>query len=102
MDSLGTYIKIPIYPIFSLLRGGLYTVCAQMLLFTHVALRLLVSRYYDKSKDGNHTLTWGFPKIRGTQRTIVFWGLYWGPLILGKYHINHGLLNLDSCSQGRV
>ena len=36
---------------------------------------------------------WGFPKIRGTFlgvptiRTIVFWGLYWGPLILGKYHI---------------
>ena len=36
---------------------------------------------------------WGFPKIRGTIlgvliiRTIVFWGLYWGPLILGNYHI---------------
>ena len=33
-----------------------------------------------------------FPKIRGTLlgvpiiRTIVFWGLYWGPLILGNYH----------------
>ena len=33
---------------------------------------------------------WGFPKIRGTYlgvpiiRTIVFWGLYWGPLILGS------------------
>ena len=32
-----------------------------------------------------------FPKIRGTIlavpiiRTKVFWGLYWGPLILGKY-----------------
>ena len=31
--------------------------------------------------------TWGFPKIRGTIlgvpiiRTIVYWGLYWGPLI---------------------
>ena len=30
-------------------------------------------------------LLWGFPKIRGTilgvpiRRTIVFWGLYWGP-----------------------
>ena len=30
---------------------------------------------------------WGLPKIRGTIlgvpiiRTIVFWGLYWGPLI---------------------
>ena len=37
---------------------------------------------------------WGFPKIRGTIlgvpiiRTIVFWGLYWGPLILGNYHID--------------
>ena len=35
----------------------------------------------------------GFPKIRGTVlgvliiRTIVFWGLHWGPLILGNYHI---------------
>ena len=33
----------------------------------------------------------GFPKIRGTIfavtiiRTIVFWGLYWGPLKLGNY-----------------
>ena len=37
---------------------------------------------------------WGFPKIRGTIlgvpiiRIIVFWGLYWGPLILGNYHIH--------------
>ena len=36
---------------------------------------------------------WDFPKIRGTIwgvpiiRTIVFWGLYWGSLILGNYHI---------------
>ena len=36
---------------------------------------------------------WGFPKIRGAIlgvpviRTIVFWGLYWGPLILGIYHL---------------
>ena len=36
---------------------------------------------------------WGFPKILGTLlgvpviRTIVFWGLYWGPLILGNYHL---------------
>ena len=39
-------------------------------------------------------LIWGFPKIRGTFlgvpiiRTIVFWGLHWGPLILGNYHID--------------
>ena len=37
---------------------------------------------------------WGFPKIRCTFlgvpiiRTIVFWGLYWGPLILGTYHLS--------------
>ena len=24
-------------------------------------------------------------------RTIVFWGLYWGPLILGNYHFSYGL-----------
>ena len=35
-------------------------------------------------------VTWRFPKSRGTFlgvpiiRTIVFWGLYWGPLILGN------------------
>ena len=35
----------------------------------------------------------GISKIRGTIvgvpiiRTIVFWGLYWSPLILGHYHI---------------
>ena len=35
---------------------------------------------------------YGFPKIRGTilgvpiLRTIVYWGLHWGPLILGNYH----------------
>ena len=36
---------------------------------------------------------WVFPKIGGTIlgvpiiRTIVFWGLYWGPPILGNYQI---------------
>ena len=36
---------------------------------------------------------WEFPEIRGTIlgvpiiRTIIFCGLYWGPLILGNYHI---------------
>ena len=35
----------------------------------------------------------GFPKIRGTIlrvpiiRTIVYWGLYWGPPILGNYQM---------------
>ena len=37
---------------------------------------------------------WGFPKIRGTFlgvpiiRIIVYWGVYWGPPILGNYHID--------------
>ena len=37
---------------------------------------------------------WGFPKIRGTFlgapliRTLVYWALYWGTLILGNYHIH--------------
>ena len=36
---------------------------------------------------------WWFPKIRGTFlgvpiiRTIVYWGLFWGPLILGNFQI---------------
>ena len=40
-------------------------------------------------------LIWEFPKIRGTflgvpiLRIIVYWGLYWGTLILGKYHLGH-------------
>ena len=39
---------------------------------------------------------WGFPKIGGTFlgvpiiRTIVFWGLYLGPSILGNYHLAGG------------
>ena len=44
---------------------------------------------------------WGFPKIRGTilgvpiRRTIVYWGLYWGPPISGNYHMENGRGNLD-------
>ena len=36
---------------------------------------------------------WGFPDIRGTflgvpiKRIIVYWGLYWGPLILANYNL---------------
>ena len=36
----------------------------------------------------------GFPKLGvpllgvPIVRTIIFWGLYWGPLILGNYHLN--------------
>ena len=41
-------------------------------------------------------MIWYFPKIRGTFlgvaiiRLIVYWGLYWGPLILGNYHMYNG------------
>ena len=41
-------------------------------------------------------MKWRFSKIRGTflgvpiMRIIVFWGLYWGPLILGNYQIGEG------------
>ena len=40
----------------------------------------------------NKGTMWRFPKIRGTIlgvpiiRTMVYWGLYWGTLILGNYH----------------
>ena len=43
-------------------------------------------------------VSWGFPKIRGTilgvpiLRTIVYWGLYWGPPFLGKNNL--GLLRI--------
>ena len=36
---------------------------------------------------------WGFPKMRGTIlnvliiKTVIYWGLYWDPPILGNYHI---------------
>ena len=42
----------------------------------------------------------GFPKLGvpflGVPmiRTIVFWGLYWGPLILGKYQSGCGFRTL--------
>ena len=45
--------------------------------------------------------TLGFPKIRGTLsgvliiRIIVFWGLYWGPPIIGNYQISKELLSLN-------
>ena len=41
---------------------------------------------------------WRFPRIGGTLlgvpliRIIVFWGLYWGPLICGNYHIGEYFL----------
>ena len=57
------------------------------------SLSRLFSRYSASCYLPKKTLTWGFPKIRGTFlgfliiRTIVFWGPYWGPLILENYDI---------------
>ena len=48
-------------------------------------------RGFQKPKPYTPNSKGGFPKIRDTilgvpiVRTIVFWGLYWGPLILGNY-----------------
>ena len=45
---------------------------------------------------------WRFPKIRGTFlgvpiiRTVVYWGLYWGTLILGNYHMFYMSHRLNS------
>ena len=50
---------------------------------------------YSLSQIRDAGIMWGFPKIRGTFlgvpiiRTIVFWDLYWGPLILGNYHVEY-------------
>ena len=41
---------------------------------------------------------WGFPKIGGTFlgvpiiRSIVFWGRYWGTLIMGNHHVDPNIL----------
>ena len=43
---------------------------------------------------GDGLAKWGFPKIGGTLlgvpiiRILVFWGLHWGPLILGNYQVS--------------
>ena len=45
---------------------------------------------------------WEFAKIRGTIlgvpiiRVVVCWGLYWGPPILGNYHMGGGVQNYGS------
>ena len=57
------------------------------------SLVLAISPTQNKTNDFETGTIWGFPKIRGTFvgvpiiRIIVFWGLYWGPLILGNYHM---------------
>ena len=55
--------------------------------------RLLGGSWRSGKFQTQRVTIWGFPKIRGTLleipiiRTVVFWGLYWGPRILGNYHI---------------
>ena len=50
-------------------------------------------------------IIWGLPKIRGTflgvpiRRTIVYWGLYWGPPSLGNYHLSPYILPTDLSRQ---
>ena len=52
--------------------------------------------------------TWGFPNKRGTflgvpiTRTIIFWGLYWGPPILGNYHFWENMACHLPCTWRRV
>ena len=54
---------------------------------------------------------WGFPRMRGTIlgvpmiRTIVYWGLYWVPLILGNYRMpqkRRSKCNHTSCTSVNV
>ena len=48
---------------------------------------------YEMPKVKKRLTIWGVPKIRGTilgvltTRIIIYWGQYWGPPILGNYHI---------------
>ena len=61
----------------------------------HMASYNFRFRFVGKWRMSPHSTTtyiWGFPKMMGTIlgfsiiRTRVFWGLYWGPPILGNYH----------------
>ena len=51
---------------------------------------------------------WRFPKIKGTIlgvpiiRNIVFWGLYWGPLILGNYQMVLRRAALSPCWPAKI
>ena len=96
--------------------GNAHRVCASPKNQTHISPHILISLYPSTSVSGGMLTTcylrgtilvyqrgnqrgrpgpviWGFPKIGGTLlgvpiiRIIVFVGLYWGPLILGNYHL---------------
>ena len=55
--------------------------------------RLLITQALKDELPKYPIAIWGLPETGGTFlgvstiRVIVFWCLYWGPLILGKYHI---------------
>ena len=49
----------------------------------------------DMGVSQNYGCLFGVPIIR----IMVFWGLYWGPPILGSCHINHVDRNAVSCSR---
>ena len=77
-------------------------------LFTAAAVAAAVGsgKRWGLVEPGIHLWTaieiWGFPKIRGTLlgvpiiRTIVFWGLYWGPPYFGKLPYHFGGYSTES------
>ena len=70
-----------------------FSAAASVFLFSVVLVSKTVRTWSDFG-----TVIWGFPKKLGGTfvgvpiiRTIVYWGLCWGPLILGNYHFSTGL-----------
>ena len=83
-----------------ILKGGLVALRYGLLLKLKPVSRVTLSASRESLQAVVHrslqvlkTPIWGFPKIRGTLlgvpiiRIVVYWGLYWGPPILGNYHI---------------
>ena len=60
------------------------------------SLETLLYEVSQSSLNAQKQSIWGLPKIRGSFlgvpiiRTIVFWGLYWGPPFLGNSHLELG------------
>ena len=63
----------------------------------HFTLKEVYRGYIGIMEKTMETTIWDLLKIRGTflgipiVRTIIFWGLYWGPPILGNYNIGFTL-----------
>ena len=77
-----------------LFRRLLYDVVASVIAGVVALVMLVVGLRSKTGKDQTGCLPmWGFPKIRGSflgiliKGIIVFWRLYWGPLVLGNYHV---------------